>query len=540
MIFSLILWPFILYVFWEIILKPYYYYWYYTSQGIISICVPKPLIFNLLILKKILKNRYEYSEQILYEYYLKYFQNGEIPSIFIDFRAATGQLVISDPDILQEIFVTKGKYVDKLYRVQKVFYGLTGESVLFEKTTERQATKRKHLSAAFYKDKMSSNLKVIIRKTYAWIERLKIEIKNGNNERELNSMINQVIQDSILISIFGETSLKQTMPFIQDDEVVEISLGFAAANLFQALTIKAITPLRTFVSFLDQYSIGKSERTLQKNQQTFREYLQKLINERKVKMQDPNYVSADFLTMLLTDDLFKNDENLMKDELATFMTASILTTTALITNTLYYYEFQPEVKQKLRKEISAIMSPDRSNPAPFENLKLSPELWIEKLSYEQLQEDWKYLYLAIQESLRIEPPIRSSTPMQLCKTMKLGNYTVDQNTSIAVNFYLLHRNPKEWQEPSKFIPERFDPQSPYYLTPDGKKRKQCSYSPFLGGRRICLGKTFAENIAKCIIPIIISELDIKFKKDYHYEKKPPKYYSAEINVPIVLSTIQND
>ncbi|CDW79692.1 cytochrome family subfamily polypeptide 55 precursor [Stylonychia lemnae] len=186
-----------------------------------------------------------------------------------------------------------------------------------------------------------------------------------------------------------------------------------------------------------------------------------------------------------------------------------------------------------------IMSPDRTNPVSFENLKLSPELWVEKLSYDQLQDDWKYLYLVIQETLRIEPPIRSSTPMQLSETMELGSYTVDKNTSIAVNFYLLHRNPKEWQEPSKFIPERFDPESPYYLTPDGKKRKQCSYSPFLGGRRICLGKTFAENIAKCVIPIIISELDIKFKKDYHYEKKPPKYYSTEINVPIVLSAIQN-
>jgi hypothetical protein len=28
----------------------------------------------------------------------------------------------------------------------------------------------------------------------------------------------------------------------------------------------------------------------------------------------------------------------------------------------------------------------------------------------------------------------------------------------------------EWIEPEKFIPERFNPNSPYYLTPSGKKR----------------------------------------------------------------------
>ncbi|CDW80978.1 cytochrome p450 [Stylonychia lemnae] len=540
MILSYLFYAFLIYVLWEKILKPYYYYWYYTSQGIRAICVPKPLIFNMLILKKVLKNLHEYSEQLLYEYYLSQFKNEQIPSIFIDFRSAAGQLVVSDPDILQELFVTKGKYVDKLHRSKKVFYDLTGESVLFDQTTEAQATKRKHLSTAFYKDKMTFNLRIIIRKTYGWIENLKIDIKKGNNERELNSMINQHILDCILMSVFGETSLKQTMPFLVDDKIVETSLGIATARLFLALTRKSITPLRILVQLFDSHYIGKSEKALQKNLQTFREFLQRLINEKKEKMQDPSFEGADFLTMLLTDDLFSKDESLIKDELATILIASILTTTALITNTLYYYEFLPEVKQKLRKEISMIMSPDRSNPVPFENLKLSPELWVEKLDYDQLQEDWKYLYLVIQESLRIEPPARSSTPMQLNQTMEIGGYTVDKNTSIAVHFYLLHRNPQEWQQPSKFIPERFDPESPYYLTPDGKKRKPNSFSPFLGGRRICLGKTFAENIAKCVIPIIISELDIKFKNDYHYERKPPKNFATEINVPIILSAIQKN
>jgi cytochrome P450 len=37
-----------------------------------------------------------------------------------------------------------------------------------------------------------------------------------------------------------------------------------------------------------------------------------------------------------------------------------------------------------------------------------------------------------------------------------------------------------------------------------------SYGPFLGGKRICLGKTFAENIAKATIAIIISTLDFEF------------------------------
>lgn len=31
-----------------------------------------------------------------------------------------------------------------------------------------------------------------------------------------------------------------------------------------------------------------------------------------------------------------------------------------------------------------------------------------------------------------------------------------------------------------------------------------SFGPFLGGKRVCLGKTFAENVLKSLLPIILS------------------------------------
>lgn len=67
-------------------------------------------------------------------------------------------------------------------------------------------------------------------------------------------------------------------------------------------------------------------------------------------------------------------------------------------------------------------------------------------------------------------------------------------------------NPEQWGEPEKYIPERFDPASPYFLTPSGKRRHPMSYGPFLGGKRVCLGKTFAENIGKSILAIIFGQI----------------------------------
>ena len=73
----------------------------------------------------------------------------------------------------------------------------------------------------------------------------------------------------------------------------------------------------------------------------------------------------------------------------------------------------------------------------------------------------------------------------------------------------LHNNPEEWIEPGKFIPERFDSNSPFYLTPKGHKRNPFSFSPFLGGSRICMGKTFIEAVSKLTIPVLLANFDFE-------------------------------
>ena len=69
----------------------------------------------------------------------------------------------------------------------------------------------------------------------------------------------------------------------------------------------------------------------------------------------------------------------------------------------------------------------------------------------------------------------------------------------------LCNNPKEWIQPDRFLPERFDPDSPYYKTPNGERRNPYSFTPFLGGSRICIGKTFIETVSKLTIPVLLNE-----------------------------------
>lgn len=86
----------------------------------------------------------------------------------------------------------------------------------------------------------------------------------------------------------------------------------------------------------------------------------------------------------------------------------------------------------------------------------------------------------------------------LTKNDTIGKYKILKGTPFHIGMYEVQHNPNEWFEPEKFIPERFDPSSKYYLTPSGKRRHPMSFGPFLGGKRACLGKTFIEMGSKVL------------------------------------------
>mmetsp|Transcript_30642 Transcript_30642/g.30119 ORF Transcript_30642/g.30119 Transcript_30642/m.30119 type:complete len:104 (+) Transcript_30642:596-907(+) len=93
--------------------------------------------------------------------------------------------------------------------------------------------------------------------------------------------------------------------------------------------------------------------------------------------------------------------------------------------------------------------------------------------------------------------------MTLTDDMQIGSYKIRAGDGFAIDMFRLHRNKDQWKDPESFIPDRFDPKSPYFLTPAGKKRHPMSYAPFLGGKRICIGKTFAELIGRYVVASFI-------------------------------------
>ena len=114
------------------------------------------------------------------------------------------------------------------------------------------------------------------------------------------------------------------------------------------------------------------------------------------------------------------------------------------------------------------------------------------------------------ESLRMQPPVYYSSSVRMSETVQCDKLKVRKGDIMTIVMSHLCNDPREWIEPERFIPERFDANSRYFLTPRGDRRNPYSFCPFLGGSRICMGKTFIEIVSKLTLPTLLSHYEFAF------------------------------
>lgn len=97
-------------------------------------------------------------------------------------------------------------------------------------------------------------------------------------------------------------------------------------------------------------------------------------------------------------------------------------------------------------------------------------------------------------------------------------------------------NSKEFIEPFKFLPERFDPKSKYYKTADGESRHPFSYIPFSFGPRKCPGMTLAILEIKTILAYMVTKLE--YEIDEKLLNNPEVRYGIFTNFKLPLKIVK--
>ncbi|KAB1217068.1 Geraniol 8-hydroxylase [Morella rubra] len=114
-----------------------------------------------------------------------------------------------------------------------------------------------------------------------------------------------------------------------------------------------------------------------------------------------------------------------------------------------------------------------------------------------------YLGAVIKETFRLHPALPLLVPRSPSQSSTIGGYTVPKGARIMLNVWAIHRDPKIWDNPLEFRPERF-------LNDSGRldySGNDFNYLPFGSGRRICAGLPLAEKTLKYVLASLLHQFE---------------------------------
>ena len=130
--------------------------------------------------------------------------------------------------------------------------------------------------------------------------------------------------------------------------------------------------------------------------------------------------------------------------------------------------------------------------------------------------------------MRYDTPFAISSTGSVTKDCFIDDVDLKVGDAFFINMEAIHRDPTEWKNPNDFIPERFDMNSEWALKPDGLKRNPLAFTAFLGGQRICLGKTFAELTLKYTLPMYTFFFEFEWENKEYYENRPRYQFGGQV------------
>jgi cytochrome P450 len=152
-------------------------------------------------------------------------------------------------------------------------------------------------------------------------------------------------------------------------------------------------------------------------------------------------------------------------EVATFMLAGHETTANTLSWALALLSAFPAARARLEEEVDSVLG--GRVPAASDAAQLP---WTTAV---------------VNEALRLYPPAWTVERAALADDVVAG-VPVPAGSAVTIGTYLVHHHPAYWPDPSGFDPGRFLP------TPAAADRPRYAFIPFGGGRRACVGQSFAE------------------------------------------------
>nr|GEV23988.1 cytochrome P450 [Tanacetum cinerariifolium] len=388
-------------------------------------------------------------------------------------------LVTTDPLDIQHILCKNFSNYSKGDRFREIF-DVLGDGI-FTSEGELWEIQRKITMSLFKHPKYQSLLETI-----PWNK-----VENGL--LPILESISQRGMEMDLHEIFERFAFDTTCKLLLDYDPMSLSLNFpyipcqrALIHYEEAILHRHYTP--PIVWKLKQLFRWGSEKKLRDARRNLDDFIYKCLakkhyenNNMNCDQQENSLSLVTYFTKEIRDQCthFGDPTKLLRDNLLSLMAAGKDTISSALSWFFYLLAKNPTVEHKILEEIHKVKQGKKWNEIPLREMV--------------------YLHSALNESLRLFPPVPFNHKCPLQSDILPSGHKVDQNTKIILSFYSMGRMKSIWGEDCmEFKPER-------WASKGGGINHEPSYkfTAFNAGPRTCLGKDISFFLLKIVSASII-------------------------------------
>ena len=391
---------------------------------------------------------------------------GEARLLFHNF------VLLNEPDFIEHVLVTNHQNYVKGHLARQVLEWALGNSLLISEG-DFWRRQRRIIAPAFHHQHLAQAARVMVRRARQRVEGWRTPCERGERldiAREMMSLTMEIVAEALFSSDIANSI----------DE-----LGRAMTTLHASLGTPNPLDILGFPAWFPRWRSHRTRSALARLDRM----IYGIIAARRATRKGPD----DLLGLLLAARDEETGEGMtnrqLRDEVLTFFAAGHETTALALTWTLYLLSRHPGIERALHDEV------DR---APDEGETTFADL--EALSYTRM---------VIEEAMRLFPPGHSLSRAAIADD-EVGGHAIRAGSVVTISPYLTQRNPRLWEDPLRFDPERF--------TPDRvKARHRFAYFPFGGGPRICIGRGFAMTEACVVLATIARAYRLRMAPGHRVE-----------------------
>ncbi|GAB0089367.1 Cytochrome P450 [Sergentomyia squamirostris] len=418
--------------------------------------IPGPPLIGAI--KDAITFRKSYGELLTDLYNHPQFKDEPITGVYFFHKPS---LIIRHPEIIKNILVKDFQnFVDRPISSDPHDDGI-GRDNLFSAKGKRWKTIRNKVSPVFTSGKLKNLFHLLVDVSKVLEMKLAREIGDGSREYEMKELAGCYTTDTISICAFGVEANSLFNPKAEFRVNAQRAQEFDWKRAIEFQTCFLLPELAAFLKFT-MYSRGANK--------FFRSSINYVMEEREKSEVIRNDLIDTLITMKNEDpDLFYGDT--LVAQAAIFLIAGYETSSTVISFALYELSKQPELQEKLRKEIKEYK--EKCKTIEYETIK-----------------DMEYLHMVVQETLRLYPSLpfldRLCIPVDGNESYSLEPYhkfSIPKGMPVYIPIIPIHRDAKYFPNPEKFIPERFSPEN-------RESNDQNQFLAFGQGPRNCIGSRF--------------------------------------------------